>query len=73
MIKENGGSDEEIKDKNAVEVFFLPDCDICGKGAKYDARIPRLGKWGNLCQICFDAEHCSLGLGKGQELIVKEK
>jgi len=74
-IKENTGSDKELKDKNdhkAVEVFILPKCDLCGKEAKYDVLIPRIGKWGNLCQICFDDEKCSLGLGKGQELIVKE-
>ena len=45
-------------------------CQICqstiGK-VFYDARIPAYGRWGLICQNCFELFNCSLGLGKGQK------
>jgi len=50
-------------------VEHLPKCDICNAPiAKYDARIPITGQWGNLCASCFCDKGCELGLGKGQLL-----
>jgi hypothetical protein len=34
----------------------------------YDAAIARFGgQWANICQECFDAHVCRLGLGRGQK------
>lgn len=56
-----------------VCVKALPTCDICTdhKNALYDARVPFLGCWANICQEHFDKEHCSLGLGQGQAYVVR--
>lgn len=44
-------------------------CDLCHENkAEYDARLPMIGSWANLCQSCFILHGCSLGLGKGQKL-----
>lgn len=56
-------------------VVYVPmerDCDIHpGVVAYADAKIPGMG-WGWVCRSCFDAMECSLGLGKGQRLVVGE-
>ena len=49
-------------------VAVLPKCDICGKPAEYDARIPFQGCWANLCEHHFKEFGCSLGTGCGQKL-----
>lgn len=61
-------SDPEVKTAIVAE---LPTCDMpgCDEPAEYDARA-RNG-WGNFCQAHFDLLGCSLGLGKGQRLIVR--
>ena len=60
--------DPEVK---TALVNELPKCDMpgCDEPAEYDART-RNG-WGYLCQAHFDLLGCSLGLGKGQRLIVR--
>ena len=43
-------------------------CDACGGDfgkTMFDASVR--GRWGNICQACFDEEGCSLGTGKGQQ------
>lgn len=57
-----------------TKVLRLPNCDFCKDGtkAKYDARIPRMGGWANVCESHFQLECCSLGLGLGQELILEK-
>ncbi len=66
-----------MSDVKTAIVAQLPDCDFCkmeGKKepAEYDARIPRAGgRWGNLCQLHFDQQGCSLGLGRGQKLVLE--
>lgn len=47
-------------------------CDIhaasnYAKPALYDARL-KDGRWADLCQACFNANGCTLGLGKGSKL-----
>jgi hypothetical protein len=61
-------SDPEVK---TALVDVLPACDVsgCDEPAEYDARS-RNG-WGNFCQAHFELLGCSLGLGKGQKLIVR--
>lgn len=54
----------------SVEVQRLPNCDICGEEAHYDART-KSGMWGNLCEKCFKKHGIGLGTGKGQKLISK--
>ena len=57
-----------------VKVDRIPNCDLCGDGtkAKYDASLPALGgTWGNVCKEHFVRLGGSLGLGRGQELILE--
>lgn len=70
----------QLKKGEFVEVSALPNCDICsGEGsvrsAKYDARIVHgslwAGSWANLCEKHFGLCGCSLGVGRGQMLILK--
>lgn len=62
----------------SVEVAEKRTCDFCvqRKGleswAYADAKIPG-GGWANVCSSHFLLYGCSLGLGKGQEYIVKER
>ena len=53
-----------------VVVHKLPDCDFCGDEAHYDGRT-KLGLWANMCKSCFHKHGVGLGLGRGQELIIK--
>ena len=55
----------------SVEVASLPNCDLCGQQAQYDAKTT-MGPWANLCELCF-AEYGPgrLGTGYGQRLVVK--
>ena len=47
----------------------MESCDMCQtKTAKYDARIPAVGSWANVCEDCFKKYGCSLGVGKGSLL-----
>jgi len=54
----------------AVEVLELPDCDICGETAAFDAKTVN-GPWANLCPAHYARLGYGLGLGKGQRLILK--
>ena len=55
----------------AVEVNRIPSCDLCGDNtpAKYDANIGR--GWGNVCTRHFLEYGCSLGVGVGQQLLLR--
>jgi hypothetical protein len=55
-------------------VYWLGSLDRCQtcrqdfNGVMYDAAIARFGgQWANICQECFDAHVCRLGLGRGQK------
>jgi hypothetical protein len=57
-----------------VVVAVIPDCDICKHGgvsrpAYADAKL-NIGPWANVCKVHFDTHRCSLGTGKGQELVL---
>lgn len=54
-----------------VTVLALPDCDFCGDTAHYDGKT-KLGPWGHMCESCFHKHGVGLGLGRGQELVVKD-
>ena len=69
--------DEVVPDDEA------PTCDMpgCDEPAEYNAQIPggqgglhelRGSSWANLCQEHFDSNGCSLGLGKGHKLVVRD-
>lgn len=60
-----------MSDVKSALVDKLPTCDMpnCDEPAEYDAKT-RMG-WGNLCQLHFDSNGCSLGLGKGQKLVLR--
>ena len=47
----------------------LPDCDICGEPARYDAKTKQ-GPWGYLCPDHFSSMGVGLGTGRGQELLL---
>lgn len=55
-----------------VVVDRLPQCDICGAQARFDAKTIH-GGWANLCRPCFSDLGLGLGLGLGQRLIEKGK
>ena len=53
-----------------THVTSVPLCQICFVHPAYaDARIPG-SSWAYVCGICFLDLGCSLGLGRGQELIL---
>lgn len=50
-------------------------CDYCSQplvAVAYDAAIPRMNRWANICQVCFDKHGCALGLGLGQQYMLKD-
>ena len=60
-----------------TNVKAIPNCQLCDeKGinvpAYADAKIPYAG-WAYLCKAHFNFHGCSLGVGKGQELVLEEK
>lgn len=61
------------KPHTEVSVDKLPPCDLCADGtAEYDFKTS-FGPWGYGCPPCFRKYGGSLGLGKGQHLVVDEK
>ena len=54
----------------SVTVAVLPKCDFCDDQAHYDTKIPMYGSWANVCERHFKMHRCSLGLGKGQRLVL---
>lgn len=60
-------------DHTTTVVATIPECDLFrDHGPAYaDAKIPGMG-WGYVCKDCFDHYGCSLGLGQGQQLLVRE-
>ena len=56
-----------------VNVPELHKCQICKwRDALYDAKT-KSGRWGFLCEYCFQEHGIGLGLGKGQKLIIEEE
>jgi len=52
-------------------VTVIPNCDLCTKEPAYaDAAIPGMS-WAYMCRTCFMKYGASLGLGRGQELLLK--
>ena len=55
------------------------NCELCGTDLRrgnrfYDCSVPRYsGKWGLICENCFEVYQCKLGTGRGQEYDVKTK
>lgn len=73
----------KLSKRQTALVDKLPTCDMpgCDEPAEYNAQIPggqgglhelRGSSWANLCQEHFDSNGCSLGLGKGQKLVVRD-
>ena len=57
-----------------IVVDKMPMCNfkhIYPTEAKYDAKT-KVGPWVYMCQAHFDVHGIGLGLGKGQELVLKE-
>jgi len=62
----------EIKEKHMTTVVEKrPNCDFCGKEAKFDGKTV-FGAWAYMCGTHFSQFGIGLGLGKGQELIEKK-
>ena len=62
----------------SVKVSVIPNCDICADAivpqqisAYADARLS-IGPWANVCRKHFDTYQCSLGTGRGQELVLRK-
>ena len=52
----------------------VKQCDWCEDqilGVMYDARIPKIGQWANLCPSCFWNLDCTLGTGRGQRYMLQ--
>jgi hypothetical protein len=64
-----------MNDHKSVKVAVIPDCDVCRaeRGqivpAYADAKLS-IGPWANVCKMHFAQYGCSLGLGRGQELVL---
>ena len=54
-----------------VEVAQIPNCDLCGQPAQFDAKIV-FGPWAFLCPEHFRKLGVGLGLGRGQKLILRQ-
>jgi hypothetical protein len=63
-----------MKARNEIEVKVLPKCSLCFDGTKahYDART-LFGSWAYLCNNHFVLHRGKLGVGYGQEFIVKKR
>jgi hypothetical protein len=59
-----------------VKVSVIPDCNICRQEeaktvkAYADAKLD-IGPWAYVCKRHFDEHGCALGLGRGQELVLR--
>lgn len=70
-----------MADLTEAKVASIPNCDlphhdpVTGLPRKVlayaDARIPAVG-WAYVCKAHFDSYGCSLGMGKGQRLVLDE-
>lgn len=64
-----------MKAYQAVYADPPESCNLCNgdfDGVMYDARIPAVGSWANLCQKCFDRCGCQLGTGQGQKFVQQD-
>jgi len=57
-----------------VTMTSIPDCDVCKHGGKSekayaDAKLD-IGPWAYVCRMHFRVHKCTLGTGRGQELIL---
>lgn len=66
-------ADERLRRHEAVLVTELPKCDFCPAEATYDAKMRGRSSWAYMCTLHFDLEGVGLGLGVGQELIVRPR
>jgi len=48
----------------------IPPCDFCAKPAAVDGKT-RSGPWAYMCPSHFKAQGIGLGLGRGQQLVLK--
>ena len=53
-------------------VTSYPQCDFCTREARYDGKT-RMGPWANMCEFHFKLYGLGLGVGRGQQLVVKTK
>jgi hypothetical protein len=63
-----------MADLTKARVEEIPNCQLPhheghSQPAYADARIPGVG-WGYVCRAHFEQMGCSLGMGKGQELVL---
>lgn len=60
-----------------ASVPYRPPCDPCSRVhvetiADYSAKVPVTQRWERLCFRHFVEFGCSLGIGRGQQLIVRK-
>lgn len=67
-----------MSDHKSVEVDRIPNCDLCATAvvpkqtpAIVDGKT-RMGPWANMCERHFKQYGCGLGLGRGQQLILRK-
>lgn len=59
---------DNVKGETAV-VARIPNCDVCGEAAVYDARTIH-GPWAMLCEVDYQELGIGLGIGRGQRLVL---
>lgn len=60
-----------VANHEAVFVDALPKCDFCAACATFDGRLRGRSSWANMCSVHFAEFGVGLGLGVGQELLVR--
>lgn len=61
-----------MENHTLIYVDKLPCCEFCPLPARYDGKIRGFSSWGYMCEYHFIYKGIGLGLGKGQQLRVKE-
>lgn len=66
-------SNKEVIAGITTEVVALPMCDMCTNKAEYDARIRNSNTWAYMCYTHYSQLGAGLGIGLGQQLVLKEQ
>lgn len=71
ILGANWFSGEAPRKHEFVFVDTLPKCDFCPACANYDGRMRGRSSWAYACHLHFEEYGMSLGLGRGQRLILR--
>ena len=60
-------------DGTATVVDSIPTCDLCQKNPAFMDGKTRMGPWAYMCVSCSTNCSVGLGVGKGQQLVLRVK